>query len=105
MQHPDGLQLYVWTTQSLLLYKSKHERLIPAQKNLRVDLPQQARPDLDHARATGISLRESVGDDAGAGSTVERDTGIARVEDVEDVNCIAANLKFRSFINSDVAED
>ena len=68
-------------------------------------LPQHAPADLDHTRTTGISLRQAVGDNAGSGGAVERETGVARVEDVEDVNRISANLELRSFIDSNVTED
>src|SRR5262249_44727828 len=52
------------------------------------DLPEHASTDLDHASAASISLRQSVGDDAGGGGIVKRQTGFVRVEDIEDVHCV-----------------
>jgi hypothetical protein len=66
------------------------------------DLPEYAPADLDHTRATGISLRQTIGDEAGAGGAVEGETGVARVEDVEDVHRVATDLELCPFIDGDV---
>jgi hypothetical protein len=68
-------------------------------------LPKHAASDLDNSCTAGVSLRQAVGDDAGSGSTIKRQAGIARVEDVEDVDGIATDLELRSLIDGDVTED
>src|SRR5438270_11104778 len=67
--------------------------------------PQQAPTDLYHARASRISQRQATGDDTRTTRTVERNTGVARIEEVEDVDCFAAKLEFHRLIKGEVPED